>query len=545
MLAMTQWALAYTLEITSTSLAAKLVWAKFQYLGLTILPVAWLIFIQEFTGQESRITRRNVLLLALIPTTTFLLAVSNELHGWIWRQTGLILTPDSFPALKVEYGFWFWVHTAFSYGCLLWASADLVRSWRRQVAGLYRWQYVALLFGLLLPWAGNALYISGLSPQDLTTFSFLISGVALVHYTLRFRLFDIAPVAHRAVVNSLADAIMVLDCQHRIADVNPAVEQIVGRPATEIIGNTLDALWPNLLAGSLEAQKEPFEVKLGSAESPHYYEITVSRLQDWRRKLRGHLLVFHDINHQKELEQMREGMTHTMVHDLRDPLSNSLFALELLKGDLSGFDSPESMQLLDLTFAHTLKTLRLVDKILDISRLKNGIEMVITRTTMSLSGLIEKVLAAQEPQALSKGLQLTYDVPETVPPAWADAGLIGRVLQNLVDNSIKFSPSGGTIRIAVKLGESNGSGPTASTRLLVSVSDEGPGIPAEIRERVFDRFVAGPNKESGSGLGLAFCRMALMAHGERIWVESEPGRGARFTFSLPVSFEPTPAVEPA
>jgi signal transduction histidine kinase len=234
-----------------------------------------------------------------------------------------------------------------------------------------------------------------------------------------------------------------------------------------------------------------------------------------------------------------------MVHDLRDPLSNSLFALELLKGDLSGFDSPESMQLLDLTFAHTLKTLRLVDKILDISRLKNGIEMVITRTTMSLSGLIEKVLAAQEPQALSKGLQLTYDVPETVPPAWADAGLIGRVLQNLVDNSIKFSPSGGTIRIAVKLGESNGSGPTASTRLLVSVSDEGPGIPAEIRERVFDRFVAGPNKESGSGLGLAFCRMALMAHGERIWVESEPGRGARFTFSLPVSFEPTPAVEPA
>lgn len=540
MLAMTQWSLAYILEITSTSLASKLVWVKFQYLGMAILPVAWLIFIQEFTGNESRITRRNVLMLALVPTTTFLLALSNEWHGWVWQQATLISRDNMFPILKLENGFWFWVHLLFSYGCLSWASLVLVNRWRRETVELYRWQYVALLFGLLLPLTGNVLFISGLSPQDLTTFTFLISGVALVHYTLRFRLFDIAPIAHRAVVNSLADGIMVLDTQHRIADVNPAAEQIVGRPATQLIGEPLEGLWPNLLTGKVEPSQEPIEVKLGSAEDLRYYEITVSRLHDWRRALRGHLLVFHDITHQKELEKTREGMTHTMVHDLRDPLSNSLFALELLKGDLSGFDSPESMELLDLTFAHTLKTLKLVDKILEISRLKNGIEMVITRTTFSLSELAGRVMAAQEGMVASKGLQMIVDIPDAMPPAWADEGLIERVVQNLMDNSIKFSPSRGTIRLTAHLGESNGGGPVSSTRLVVSLSDEGPGIPDGIRERIFDRFVTGPTKGSGIGLGLAFCRMAVMAHGEHIWVESKPGCGTTVTFTLPISFEPSP-----
>lgn len=545
MLAMAQWALAYTLEITSTELATKLIWAKFQYLGIVILPAAWLIFVLEFTGNESWITRRNVFLLTLVPTSTFLLAVTNELHGLVWQTTRLELLAANFPALRVEYGPWFWIHTLFSYGCILMASAILVRSWRQQVAALYRWQFVALLFGLLLPWAGSILYIAGQTPQELTTFSFLISGVALVHYTLRYRLFDITPVAHRAVVRSLSDAIMVLDNQGRIADVNPVAERIIGQPAELLVGKAFDELWPNLFETAPEAQKKPIEIKLGSQANPNYYEVSVSPLHDWRRKLRGHLLVFHDINRQKELEHLREDMTHNMVHDLRDPLTNSIFALELLKGDISSFDSPESYQLLDMTYAQTMKTLGLVDKILDINRLKNGIEMVVTRTTVSLSDLVEQVVTAQAPIAMNKQVSLSCDVPDTLPLVWVDAGLIERVLQNLVDNSIKFSPPGGTIRIKAGLVESNGNGPTKASRLQVSVSDEGPGIPDDLHDKAFNTFVAGPNKGSGSGLGLAFCRMAMMAHGERIWIDDEREQGCSLVFSLPISFEPTQVAQPA
>jgi len=544
MLAMAQWALAYTLEITSTDLTTKLIWAKFQYLGIVILPVAWLIFVLEFTGNESWITRKNVLSLSLVPTTTFLLVVTNELHGMVWRTTQLAPLATTLPALRIEYGVWFWVHAIFSYGCILLASAILIRTWRQEVSGIYRWQYVALLFGLLLPWAGSILYVTGLTPQEWTTFSFLISGVALVHYTLRFRLFDITPVAHRAVVNSLSDAIMVLDTQARIADVNPAAEQIICQPATELVGKTFNELWPNLFDTVPEAQKEPIEIKMGSQEEPNYYEVTVSPFHDWRRKLRGHLLVFHDINRQKELEHLREDKTHNMVHDLRDPLTNSIFALELLKGDISSFDSPESYQLLDMTYAQTMKTLGLVDKILEINRLKNGIEMAVTRTSISLAELVERAVSAQSPKAMNRKVRLTYEVPESLPFVWADTGLIERVLQHLIDNSIKFSPPGGTVRVAAGAVEHNGAGPITATRLQVSVSDEGPGIPVDLQDKVFETFYSGPVKGSGAGLGLAFCQMAMMAHGERIWIESEPEQGCTVLFSLPISFEPNLAEEP-
>lgn len=535
MLAMAQWSLAYTLEITSTNLAAKLIWAKIQFLGVAILPVAWLIFVLEYSGKESRITRRNLVLLILIPLSTFLLAITNEAHGWIWRQTTLDLSSNAFPELQVEYGFWFWIHTSFSYLCLTVAAFILLSSWRREVAALYRWQTVALLFGLILPWVGNVLFVSGASPRELATFTYLISAGALVHFTLRFRLFDIAPVAHRAIFNSMSDAIVVLDAKNRIADVNPQAERIMERSATELIGETINEVWPDLY-NRLQKGEEPIELTLGSPECPEHYEVAISPLEDWRNTSRGRLVVLHDITRQKEMERKREDMTHIMVHDLRDPLSNSLFALEMLKGDLYDYNSPESGQLLDVTFGQTMKTLKLVDEILEISRLKHGIEMIVTRNAFSVAEVIEKAISAQIPRALERRIQLQYDVPEDTPLVWADMGLIERVFQNLIDNSMKFSPPGGTIRIAVE--EIEGTSRTGETRLHVSISDEGPGIPIELQEQIFEKFVTASVKGSGTGLGLAYCKMAMSALDEEIWVESEPGHGSRFVFTLPVAFEP-------
>ena len=145
--------------------------------------------------------------------------------------------------------------------------------------------------------------------------------------------------------------------------------------------------------------------------------------------------------------------------------------------------------------------------------------------------MVDTILAAQGPRAASKQLQLINDVPAALPLVWADVALLERVIKNLVDNSIKFTPVGGTIRITadqdcIDMDE---------TCLLVTVADTGSGIPAELQPRLFEQFVTGPQAETGSGLGLAFCKIALAAHGQRIWVTSEPGQGAAFTFSLRVS----------
>jgi signal transduction histidine kinase len=117
------------------------------------------------------------------------------------------------------------------------------------------------------------------------------------------------------------------------------------------------------------------------------------------------------------------------------------------------------------------------------------------------------------------------DVPSDLPEAWADRNLLGRVLDNLLGNAIKFTPPGGVVRVSAER--------TQGENLRIRVRDTGRGVPAELRPRLFQKFAAGTQKERGSGLGLAFCRLVVEAHGGRIWLESEPGAGAVFVFTLP------------
>jgi len=538
MLALAEWVLAYTLEITSSALVTKLVWAKFQFLGAVIMPVAWLVFVLKYASGEPRISRRTVHLLSLLPAVTFVLAVTNEAHGWIWSRVTLQQAGTASPTMLVEYSFWFWIHAAFSYGCLAAATIMLVTQWRRGNVALYRWQSATLLVGMLLPWAGQTLSIAGMDPKEIVSLSFLISSMALVHFTLYYRLFDIAPVAHRAIFNSISDGIFIIDPWDRIADANPAAERVVGLSTRALMGKRLNTIWSQIFGDERPVPGRAAEVTAVAQDEPKHYEVTVTPLSDWRENLKGQLLVLHDITRRKELERLRDNMTHTMVHDLRDPLSNSLFALELLKGDLFNPNSSESGQLLDLTVGNTIKTLDLVDEILEIDRLNARSSMAITRDSVSLADLISRVVNSQMSPAKAKLLKILVAIPDALPPVWADTRLIERVLVNILDNSIKFSPEAGTVRITVE--ETAADKSLGVPRLLVSVSDEGPGIPEKTQERIFEKFVTGTDRRSGSGLGLAFCKMAILAHGEQIWVESEPGEGTTFTFTLPVSFQRSP-----
>jgi PAS domain S-box-containing protein len=248
----------------------------------------------------------------------------------------------------------------------------------------------------------------------------------------------------------------------------------------------------------------------------------------------GRLLFMRNVTDERAVERLREDMTSTMVHDLRNPLTSIFSALIFLKGSTANLLSAGQREILDIGLDSSQRMLGLVNSILDVSRLESG-SMPLNQAPVEIVSLIAETLRAQAPLAADKGLHLESDVPPELPPAWVDAELIGRVLQNLTGNAIKFTPSGGVIRLGVKRGESNG-----RSVLLVSVSDNGPGIPDEIRSRLFQRFVTGPQEERGGGLGLAFCKVAVEAHGEHIWVESAPGQGTTFTFSLPICSHSAP-----
>ena len=240
----------------------------------------------------------------------------------------------------------------------------------------------------------------------------------------------------------------------------------------------------------------------------------------------GRLLVLRDVTQERQLEHMRDDITRAMVHDLRNPLTAVSLSLTILGSELKVDADHRLSQILKGGQNSTERMLNLVNAILDISQLESG-RMPVNLEAVSMSELIASTLTTQAALAEEKNIETHSHIAPGIL-AWADEGLIGRVLQNLVGNALKFTPQDGKILIIASEKST-----TSEPRLYVSVQNSGPPIPAELQERLFQKFTTGRQKQRGSGLGLAFCRMALEAHGEQIWLERSDESGTIFTFTLP------------
>jgi signal transduction histidine kinase len=215
-----------------------------------------------------------------------------------------------------------------------------------------------------------------------------------------------------------------------------------------------------------------------------------------------------------------------MVHDLRNPLSSISTSLDVLL-DEPELLQPQQLNLLQIARRNSQRMINLVNEILDVGRLESG-QMLLNLQTWSLPELIVDALQVQQILARDKNITLESQVPLDLPLVRADENLMRRVLQNLVGNAVKFTPPGGRVTLLAELTTMTSAEPI----VLVSVHDTGPGIPSEIQAQLFQKFVTGSQKGRGSGLGLAFCKLAVEAHHQQIWVDSLPGQGTVFTFTL-------------
>jgi signal transduction histidine kinase/HAMP domain-containing protein len=234
----------------------------------------------------------------------------------------------------------------------------------------------------------------------------------------------------------------------------------------------------------------------------------------------GRLVVLHDVTQQRMLERLRDDLIHTMVHDLRNPLGSIMVAMELFSDDPL---SEEQRSMVNITKESLNRMANMVNAILDIGRLEAG-SMPLERAPVVLQEISTQIIQMQQPLAQQKNLTLVQNIPDGLPLIDVDRDMISRVVQNLVGNAIKFTPANGTITIAAEPHDGE---------MLVTVKDTGPGIAPDVRDRLFQKFATGKQKGRGSGLGLAFSRLAVEAHGGRIWVESTSGEGTTFKFTLP------------
>lgn len=241
--------------------------------------------------------------------------------------------------------------------------------------------------------------------------------------------------------------------------------------------------------------------------------------------------ILQDVTVQMELEQLRKDLSAMVYHDLRGPLGSIHTALSKLEQIFEKEDNPLTKRLVQLGLRSSQQVSRLVESLLDIQRLEENDKIHNLRPT-ELHVMMTEALQLVQPIGDEAGVKIELDVTK-LPPALMDVDMITRVVINLVENGIKYTPKGGQIWLSAK---------QVDNMLEISVRDTGPGIPEEMRARVFDKFSRVKYKDApkGVGLGLAFCRLAVEAHGGNIWVESDGKNGSDFKFTLPVELSREP-----
>lgn len=307
LLATAEWSWCYALEMTSRDRSFAFFCARMGYLGIVTVPGAWLALTLQYTGRENWLAHRRWLLLTVEPALTWLAAWTNNLHGLLWSRFEMV-TQGPYALVSVTHGAWWWAHFAYSYLLLLLGAALLVRE-LFQVQPLYRGQIVALLSGVLLPWLANALYIFGLNPLhpvDLTPLTFVLAAPAMLWSLSRFQLLNIVPVARSAVVDGMADGVIVLDMQGRIVDLNPAAESIFRRPARELIGRPIQQVVTrrtDLIERFRHTLQAQAEIVLGESPEQRIYDLRISPLYDRRGQVSGRVAVLREVTAFRRAEE--------------------------------------------------------------------------------------------------------------------------------------------------------------------------------------------------------------------------------------------------
>ncbi|MFN3928418.1 MAG: GAF domain-containing protein, partial [Thermoflexus sp.] len=346
----------------------------------------------------------------------------------------------------------------------------------------------------------------------------------------------------RTLIDAAVDGILLIEASGRVMELNRVAVQLLdlaggpeawmGRSIFEIVSRLRrhrPALTRILVRHLRELRRDPSTPRTVELET-ETRSLRIQVLPIWGDgAVAGWLVMIYDQTLARNLERLREELFHMVVHDLRNPAASVHTALEFLLGEGLGPLLPEQREVLTIARNNIGRMLRMVNTILELRRLQSG-EAILQPKAIALSELAAGILRELSLLIREKSLEVLVDIPEGLPPVWGDELLLARIFQNLLDNAIKFTPAGGEIWIRAALERENG-----TPWVRVMIADSGPGVPPDMRERIFQPFVTGMLKGRGVGLGLAFCKLAVEAHGGRIWVEDRPGGGAAFVFTLPIA----------
>jgi len=333
------------------------------------------------------------------------------------------------------------------------------------------------------------------------------------------------------VFDHFTDGIIILDDKDKIFLINPEAVKLLELDTEKLLGKPFQFLSDfekaKPIVSILESGLKNISRKEVILEKEFIIELSVVPL-DLGRNATNHLLIIHDVSKEKIIEKMKTEFVSLTAHQLRTPLSMVKWSISMLiKGDFGKLAQKQN-EVVKNIFQSNEKLISLVSDLLDVAHIEEG-KYLYKTDTADIREIIALVINNCEDEIKTKKIKISFEKPDNFPQIILDAEKIKLVIQNFIENAIKYSPEKGKIIISLKNDEKH---------IELKVQDFGIGIPKSQQNKVFMEFFRGSNavkqNTTGSGLGLFLSKNIIEAHGGKIWFESEENVGTNFYFSLPI-----------
>ncbi len=338
------------------------------------------------------------------------------------------------------------------------------------------------------------------------------------------------------IIESVYAGLLMVGRNGRIMQINRTAREMLGLENADLNGRNFEEVIKNeriieVLKESIFDNSEvatEIEIASPTGQESRVYQTQTTPVRNEEGTTIGAVAIFNDITEIRSVERMKTAFVSTVSHELRTPLTSIKGFISTLLADVDGYyDRETTREFYEIIDQECDRLTRLISDLLNVSRIEAGRALDLNPKPVELPALVEKVVSVQRSYATNH--ELVIEGMDGLPVVVADEDKVDQILTNLINNAIKYSPKGGQVTVRGGMDESG--------RVVISVSDQGVGIPKEHLPKVFDRFHRVDNRDTrevgGTGIGLFLVKHLVEAHGGEIWVESELGKGSTFTFALP------------
>ena len=512
------WSVFFVLEHRAVTLAGKVFYSDIQWLGVVVIPVAWLLFALEYTGRDHYVRPRYVALLSVVPAITVALTATDPYHDLLYLDTGLV-TEAGRTVLHRTGGPWYWVITAYTYLLGLLGSIPLLGLVRSDSLP-FRGQSLGLLVGTLAPWASNVLFLAGAVPVpslDPTPVFFAVSGVAYLGAITRFRLLGTSPSAnHRArrlVFERMREGAVVVDRHDYVVDMNEQAAEILDVSPGDALGNPAAEVIPRY-EHLPEEGRASRHLTLGEGLQSRQYDATVTAVADFHGRSLGGVISFHDVSDHLQRQQRLEVLNRVLRHNIRTETN-------LIYGNADLMDAENGH--VEAVKEGAMRIEAISDKARDVIDIfERGRQ---SGRSLALRAVLQECIEAvrEEHPSVAVDFEFVRNDDCADGAEIAVSPVLSSVLKNVVENAVEHNDAADPL-VGVRA-------TCVDEAVEIRVADNGPGI-SDHERAALERGNETP-LEHGSGLGLWLIAWGTeMADGD-LTIDDREGGGTVVTVRVP------------